>query len=138
MEVRLGGTPRPTLGTSVLPDSTLDDPRCLPAKCGVLRLIVPITKGIIREQTTRRSAIFFVMLTALVMLFLGATFLDGWLREHPALFILYWLACAWATMTGLLLALYDMLMLRVAARREQRRLAAEHLKTTKSTDENPR
>ena len=78
------------------------------------------------------------MLTALVMLFLGATFLDGWLREHPALFILYWLACAWATMTGLLLALYDMLMVRVAARREQRRLAAEHLKTTKSTDENPR
>ena len=131
MEVRLGGTPRPTLGTSVLPGfrrQRTRPTRCLSAKSGVLRLIVPITKGIIREQTTRRSAIFFVMLSALVMLFLGATFLDGWLREHPALFILYWLACAWATMTGLLLALYDMLMVRVAARREQRRLAAEHFK----------
>ena len=91
----------------------------------MLRLIVPITKGILREQTTRRSAIFFVMLGALTMLFLGATFLDGWLREHPALFILYWLACAWATMTGLLLALYDILMIRVAARREKRKLATE-------------
>ena len=104
----------------------------------MIRLIVPITKGLIREQTTRRSAIFFVMLTALVMLFLGATFLDGWLREHPALFILYWLACAWATLTGLLLALYDILMLRVAARREQRRLAEEHFKTKPPTDENAR
>ena len=94
----------------------------------MLRLIIPITQGIIRDQSTRRSAIFFVMLIALVMLFLGATFLDGWLREHPMLFLLYWLACAWATMTGLLLALYDMLMIRVAARREQRRLAEEHFK----------
>ena len=76
------------------------------------------------------------MLSALVMLFLGATFLDGWLREHPSLFILYWLACAWATMTGLLLALFDMLMIRGAARKEQRRLAEEHLKAKQSTDEN--
>ena len=102
----------------------------------MFRLIIPITKGILREQTTRRSAIFFVMLSALVMLFLGATFLDSWLREHPGLFILYWLACAWATLTALLLALYDILMIRTAARREQRRLAEEHFK--KNTDENAR
>lgn len=94
----------------------------------MLRLIIPITKGVIREQSTRRSAIFFVMLTALVMLFLGATILDGWLREHPVVFILYWLACAWGTFTALLLALYDILAIRTAARREQRRLAAEHFK----------
>ena len=96
----------------------------------MFRLIIPITKGVLRDQSARRSAIFFVMLTALVMLFFGATFLDGWLRDHPALFIFYWLACAWATLTGLLLALYDLLMLRVAARREQRRLAEEHFKST--------
>ena len=105
---------------------------------GVLRLIIPITKGLIREQSARRSMIFFVMLTALVMLFLGATFLDGWLREHPVFFILYWLACAWATLTALLLALYDLLTIRVAAQRERRRLAAEHFKRKDSTDENPR
>lgn len=102
----------------------------------VLRLIIPITKGLIRDQSTRRSVIFFVMLAALVMLFLGATFLDGWLREHPTLFVLYWLACAWATFTALLLALFDILSIRVAARKEQRRLAAEHFKT-KRPDENP-
>ena len=104
----------------------------------MLRIIIPITRGIIRDQTTRRSVIFFVMLAALIMLFLGATFLDGWLREHPVLFIFYWLACAWATLTALLLALYDILAIRVAARREKRRLAEEHFKHTKSTDENPR
>ena len=68
------------------------------------------------------------MLSALVMLFFGATFFDGWLREHPGLFILYWLACAWATVTALLLAVYDILMIRVATRRERRRLAEEHFK----------
>jgi len=104
----------------------------------VFRFIIPITKGLIRDQSTRRSAMFGVMLGALVMLFLGATFLDGWLREHPVLFILYWLTCAWATLTALLLALYDLLMVRAAARREQRRLLEEHFKSGKSTDEDPR
>ncbi len=104
----------------------------------MLSFILPITKGVIRDQTTRRSAIFFVMLTALVMLFFGATFLDRWLREHPLLFVLYWFACAWATMTALLLALYDILSLRAAARRERRRLSQEHFKTGKSPDENAR
>ena len=103
----------------------------------MFRLIIPITKGLIREQSARRSAIFFIMLTALVMLFLGATFLDGWLREHPVVFLLYWLACTWATVTALLLALYDMLAIRTAARREERRLAQEHFKHGESTDENP-
>ncbi len=104
----------------------------------MFRLIIPITKGLIREQRTRRSAIFFVMLAALAMLFLGATFFDRWLREHPVLFILFWLACAWATFTALLLAFYDLLTIRIAARRERRRLAAELLKRKESTDENAR
>lgn len=106
------------------------------ASSGVFRLIVPITKGLIRDQSARRSAIFFVMLAALVMLFLGATFLDGWLREHPVLFLFYWLTCAWATLTGLLLALYDIVAIRANARREERRLAQEHFKNTRSPDEN--
>ena len=81
---------------------------------------------------------FAVMLGALVMLFLGATFLDAWLREHPVFFILYWLTCAWITLTALLLAFYDLLMVRAAARRERRRLLDEHFKAAKSTDETPR
>ena len=80
---------------------------------------------------------FFVMLGALVMLFFGATFLDGWLREHPVLFVFYWLACAWGTLTAVLLALYDMLAIRAEVRRERRRLAAEILAKKKGTDEEP-
>ncbi len=80
---------------------------------------------------------FFVMLSALVMLFFGATFLDGWLREHPVLFLFYWLACAWATLTAVLLALYDLLVIRAEVRRERRRLAAEILAKNSETHEDP-
>ena len=102
---------------------------------GVIRLIIPITKGLLREQSTRRSVMFFVMLSALVLLFVGATFFDRWLREHRVLFVLYWFACAWTTLTSVLLALYDLLTIRAASRRERRRLANELL-ARKSTDEN--
>ena len=81
---------------------------------------------------------FFTMLGVLVMLFLGATFLDGWLREHPLLFLFYWLACAWGTLTAVLLALYDMLVIRADARREKRRLAKEILAKENDTHEDPR
>ena len=80
---------------------------------------------------------FFVMLAALVMLFLGATFLDGWLREHPVLFVFYWFACAWATLTAVLLALYDMLAIRTASQRERQRLAAEILAQKENRHEDP-
>ena len=101
----------------------------------MLRLIIPVTRGLIREPGARRSAMFFVMLAALVLLFLGATFFAAWLREHPVLFVLYWFACAWATLTSVLLAFYDLLTIRAAARREHRRLADE-LPKKKPADEN--
>jgi hypothetical protein len=104
----------------------------------VLRFIIPITKGVIREQSARRSAMFFVMLGALVLLFFGATFLDGWLREHRIIFVLYWFACAWATLTAVLLALYDLLTIRIEARRERRRIANEILKKKAQSDEDAR
>ena len=78
---------------------------------------------------------FFVMLGSLVMLFFGATFLDGWLREHPVLFVFYWLACAWGTLTAVLLALYDLLAIRAGVRRDRRRLAAEILAKKNDTHE---
>ena len=80
---------------------------------------------------------FFVMLGALVMLFFGATFLDRWLREHPVLFLFYWLACAWTTLTAVLLALYDLLAIRAEVRRERRRLASEILEKKGDTHEDP-
>ena len=105
---------------------------------GVLRFIIHFTRGLIREQRARRTVMFFAMLGALVWLFLGATFLDASLRERPYLFFLYWLACAWVTLLVVLLALFDLLMVRAAARRERRRLAEEMLKTQNNPDEDPR
>lgn len=70
---------------------------------------------------------FIVLLVSLVMLFLGGTFLNAPLLARPLLFIGYWAVCAWLTLCALLLALYDMIMLRVAASRERRRLKEEIL-----------
>ncbi|MDQ6861551.1 MAG: hypothetical protein M3032_10420 [Verrucomicrobiota bacterium] len=55
---------------------------------------------------------------AVVMLGLGATLLREILnpREHPVWFISYWLACAWLTISMLLLAVFDLLLVRAQAR----------------------
>ena len=46
---------------------------------------------------------FSLILTALVLLFLGALFPNNWTHEHPVLIFCYWLACAWLTFTAVLL-----------------------------------
>lgn len=62
------------------------------------------------------------LLVALVLLVAGLTFLRPWLNphEHPWRFILFWLACAWETLLVLLLALFDLLLVRAQARAERR------------------
>ena len=90
-------------------------------------LIVSITKGILYDRSVRRQAMFRIILAAVAMLFLGATLLSGWLMDRPVVFILYWLACAWLTITAVLLALYDILRVRVEARKERDRLESELL-----------
>jgi hypothetical protein len=118
--------------------SRLDQTDALRHPADVLRFIIHFTRGLIREQRARRSVMFFAMLGALVWLFLGATFLDAPLRATAVLFVLYWLACAWVTLLVVLLALFDLLMVRAAARRERRRLAQEMLKTQNPRDEDAR
>lgn len=83
---------------------------------------VHATRGVIRDQTTRRKTMFFLLVTALVLLFLGSTFLAPLLnpREHFGWALAFWIVCVWLTLTALLLALFDLLMLRAAGR------AAEH------------
>jgi heme/copper-type cytochrome/quinol oxidase subunit 2 len=67
---------------------------------------------------------FITVLVAMLMLFAGSTFLEPWLapREHPVWFILFWLACAWFTLTALGLALLDLLMVRARSRAAKREL----------------
>jgi uncharacterized membrane protein len=81
-----------------------------------------LTIAIIRDQRLRRVWMFYILLAALVMLFLGSTFFSGALSQNLFWFGIYWLTCAWLTATAFLLAVFDLLLIRVRARRETREL----------------
>src|ERR1700704_2389899 len=76
------------------------------------------TRGVLRDQHSRRKMMGISLLVAIVMLTTGLTVLRQWLNphEHPWRFILFWFACAWETILVLLLALLDMLLIRAQAR----------------------
>lgn len=84
----------------------------------VVPFSIHVTRGLLRDERSRRKTMAFSLLVAVIMLIAGLTFLRGWLNphEHPWRFILYWLACAWETLLVLLLALLDMLLIRAQAR----------------------
>jgi membrane protein implicated in regulation of membrane protease activity len=100
----------------------------------MLRTIILMTRGILLDPRSRRWAMFILLLAALAMLFAGSTFLSGEINT-PWSFLVYWGICAWLTLAALLLALWDLLLLRVAARRERRRLEEQF--TRRKNDDNP-
>ena len=81
---------------------------------------------------------FTVLVIALVLLFSGSTFLASMLnpQEHPIRFILFWFICAWLTLTAILLAVFDLLMVRLEARNAQRSLQGKFSQT--KTPDSPR
>jgi hypothetical protein len=85
----------------------------------MVRFAVHATRGLIRDAQVRRRTMAILLALALAMLAAGLMALGPWLdpREHPARFLFFWFACGWLTVTALLLALADLLMLRAAARR---------------------
>src|SRR5437667_11202097 len=99
-----------------------------PARLRILSFAIHSARGVIRDQSTRRRVMFTTLVMAMLMLFFGTTFLQTLLspREHPGWFILFWVACAWLTLTALLLALFDLLMLR-AQDRAARKILSEKL-----------
>ena len=88
-------------------------------------------RGIIRDAGTRRKMMFALLFVAVLMVITGASVLQDFLnpREHALRFILFWLACAWFTITSLLLALFDALMARAQARAARRALREQMLGT---------
>ena len=82
------------------------------------------TRGILRDQKTRRRVMVMVLTAALVLMISGVTFLRAALdpHEHPFWFIFFWLVCAWLTITAILLSIFDLLMLTRSARDAQRQL----------------
>ena len=99
-----------------------------PARLRILSFAIHSARGVIRDQSTRRRVMFTTLVMAMLMLFFGTTFLQTLLspREHPGWFILFWVACAWLTLTAFLLALFDLLMMR-AQDRTARKIFREKL-----------
>ena len=89
--------------------------------------ILLMSKGILRDRLMRRRALFGVVLAALFLLGVGVLGLDEWLCTHPVIFLLYWGACLWLTLTSMLLAFYDMLLVRQEVLEERRRLKSRFL-----------
>jgi hypothetical protein len=96
--------------------------------------VVHASRGVIRDQKTRRKMMVVLLALALLLLILGGTFLAPLLnpREHLGWSLLFWLVCIWLTLTAMLLAVFDLLMVRLEARRAERALR-EKLEGPKST-----
>jgi hypothetical protein len=79
---------------------------------------VHATKGLLRDQSSRRKTMAICLVVAVLLLVSGLTVLRPWLdpHEHPWRFVLFWLACGWETVLVLLLALFDLLLVRAQAR----------------------
>ncbi len=86
--------------------------------------VIQAVRGVIRDQNRRRKTMFILLLVALALLFSGSTFFESALnpRERPVWFILFWVACAWLTLTAMLLAIFDLLVVKLEARKTGRML----------------
>ena len=93
----------------------------------MLKLVLGISKALVRDQTMRRQTMFYVVLMALLMLFCGSTIFADGLRQKPITFFFYWAACGWLTILSVLMAIFDILIIRAAARAARRRLEARTL-----------
>jgi len=87
-----------------------------------LPFVAHATRGLIRDQRMRRRTMLALLVLAMLMLIAGSTFLQAPLspHEHFGRFATFWLACAWLTATSLLLALFDVLIVRAEGRAKRR------------------
>ena len=96
--------------------------------------VVHATRGVLRDQRSRRKAMVFLLTLALLLLLLGGTLLAPWLnpREHLIGALVFWIACIWLTLTAMLLAIFDLLAVRLEAKWAKRALR-EQLRDDGST-----
>ena len=91
---------------------------------------VQVTRGLLRDERSRRKTMGFSVLIAVVMLVAGLTVLRPWLNphEHPWRFLFFWFVCAWETILVLLLAFLDLLLVRAQARAARKAFREEFSK----------
>src|SRR5437868_799221 len=94
------------------------EPRHKRPRLRIVSFALHSTRGLVRDHSTRRWIMFVVLVIAMVLLFAGTTFLQPFLspREHPGWFIFFWVACAWLTFLALLLAVFDLLTVKIQGR----------------------
>ena len=67
----------------------------------MFRVIILLSKAVLRDTRLRRNVMLWVMGAAVVMLFLGSWLLSNeWAHRHWLLYFLYWAFCGWLTITG--------------------------------------
>ena len=89
----------------------------------MFRVIILLSKAVLRDTRLRRNVMLWVMGAAVVMLFLGSWLLSNeWAHRHWLLYFLYWAFCGWLTITGIMLSVFDMLIIRATARAMKRRI----------------
>ena len=89
----------------------------------MFRMIILLSKGVLRDTRLRRNLMLWLMAAALVMIFFGSWLMsDEWARRHYVLYFLYWAICLWITITAVLLAVFDILIIRATERAMRRRL----------------
>lgn len=89
----------------------------------MLRMILLLSKAVLRDTRLRRNVMLWLMAAALLMLFFGSWLLaDEWARKHYVLYFLYWAFCMWITLAAVLLAVFDMLIIRATGRAMRRQI----------------
>ena len=93
-------------------------------RLAVAPFTIHATRGLLRDQKSRRKLMAVSIAIALFLLVTGLTVFRSWLdpHEHPWRVVLFWLACAWETMLAILLALYDLLLMRAQERAARKAL----------------
>lgn len=88
---------------------------------------VQVTRGLLRDERSRRKTMGISLVIAVVMLVAGLTVLQQWLNphEHPWRFMFFWFACAWEILLVFLLALLDLLLIRAQARAARKAIQEE-------------
>jgi hypothetical protein len=90
----------------------------------VASFVIHATRGLVRDQKSRRRVMMVMLGWAVLLMVSGSTFLQGALDPHerPGWFVLFWLVCAWLTITAILIAILDVLMVSAGARKAEREL----------------
>ncbi len=106
----------------------------------VLPFAAHATRGLIRDQGTRRMVMLGTVLLAVGLVVAGATLLERVLdhRAHPVCFILYWFACGWLAVLAMLLAIFDVLIVRAQARAARRGLGRQFTEPRKQDSSSDR